>query len=144
MPQAALTPILWVMNGEPVTDERKESLMDQTGLGLLPGLALALGLVVLAMAFLLIGSMWAVVGVLALVAVVTGVILAVVFALLDEDSTPAEDEDRMLLLEGEKTRPDDAAASTASSSSPSTPASSCTTALRIPSCTTPGRAWSAR
>ena len=61
--------------------------MDLTGLGLLPGLVLALGLVVFAMAFLLIGSMWAVVGVLALVAVVTGVILAVVLALLDEDGS---------------------------------------------------------
>lgn len=88
MPQAAVAPMLWVMKGEPVRDERNESLMDLSGLGLLPGLALALGLVVFAMAFLLIDSMWAVVGVLALVAVVTGVILAVVFALLDEDSTP--------------------------------------------------------
>ena len=59
--------------------------MERTGLGLLPGLALALGLVVGAMALLLIGSMWAVFGVLALVGAVTVAILAVVFALLDED-----------------------------------------------------------
>ena len=50
-------------------DERNnESLMDETGLGLLPGLAGALGIVVGAMVLLLIGSMWAVFGVLVLVA----------------------------------------------------------------------------
>jgi hypothetical protein len=71
--------------GDAVADERSdESLMDQTGLGLLPGLAGALGLVVGAMALLLIGSMWAVVGVLILVVIVTVAILAVVVALLDE------------------------------------------------------------
>jgi hypothetical protein len=69
-----------------VADERNtESLMDETGLGLLPGLACALGLVVAAMAFLLMGSMWAVFGLLALVVLVTVAILAVVVALLDED-----------------------------------------------------------
>lgn len=69
-----------------MTTERKdESLMDETGLGLLPGLAAALGLVVGAMALLLIGSMWAVFGVLALALVVTVAVLAVVMALLDED-----------------------------------------------------------
>jgi hypothetical protein len=59
--------------------------MDITGLGLLPGVALALGLVVGAMALLLTGSMWAVFAVLALVVVVTATILAVVVALVDED-----------------------------------------------------------
>jgi hypothetical protein len=59
--------------------------MDITGLGLLPGLVLALGLVVGAMALLLIGSMWAVFAVLALIVVVTAAILAVVVALVDED-----------------------------------------------------------
>ena len=69
-----------------MTDEpNTESLMDETGLGLLPGLAGALGIVVAAMALLLIGSMWAVIGVLALVLIVTVAILAVVIALLDED-----------------------------------------------------------
>jgi hypothetical protein len=73
--------------GDPMTDERNtESLMDETGLGLLPGLAGALGVVVLAMmTLLLIGSMWAVFGVFALVLIVTMSILAVVIALLDED-----------------------------------------------------------
>lgn len=66
-------------------DVNTDSLMEQTGLGLLPGLALALGLVVGAMALLLIGSMWAVFGVLALVVVVTVAILAVVVALVDEE-----------------------------------------------------------
>lgn len=66
-------------------DGRSESVMDITGLGLLPGLVLALGLVVGAMALLLIGSMWAVFAVLALIVVVTAAILAVVVALVDED-----------------------------------------------------------
>ena len=73
MSQAAVAPILWVMKGEPVRDERNESLMDLSGLGLLPGLALALGLVVFDMALLLTGSMWAVVGVLGLVGRWSGV-----------------------------------------------------------------------
>ena len=64
---------------------KNESLMDETGLGLLPGLVVALGLVVGAMTLLLIGSMWAVFGVLALVVIVTLAILAVVVALFDED-----------------------------------------------------------
>ena len=69
-----------------MTDERNtESLMDQSGLGLLPGLATALGVVVFAMALLLIGSMWAVFGVFVLILIVTMSILAVVIALLDED-----------------------------------------------------------
>ena len=69
-----------------MTDERNhESLMDETGLGLLPGLVLALGLIVGAMALLLTGSMWAVFGVLALVLVVTVAMLAVVIALVDEE-----------------------------------------------------------
>jgi hypothetical protein len=62
----------------------QESTMEETGLGLLPGVVLALFIIVLAMAFLLTGSMWAVVGVLALIAVVTTSILAVVIALVDE------------------------------------------------------------
>lgn len=66
-------------------DMHRESPMDRTGLGLLPGLAAALGLVVGAMAMLLIGSMWAVFGVLTLVVIVTVAILAVVVALLDEE-----------------------------------------------------------
>lgn len=62
-----------------------ESLMDETGLGLLPGLSAALGLVVGAMTLLLIGSMWAVVAALALVLIVTVAIVAVVIAVLDEE-----------------------------------------------------------
>lgn len=69
-----------------MADERNdESLMDETGLGLLPGLVLALGLVVGAMALLLSGSMWAVFAVLALALVVTVGVLAVVVALVDEE-----------------------------------------------------------
>ena len=62
-----------------------ESLMEETGLGLLPGIVIALGLVVGAMALLLLDSMLAVFGVLVLAVLVTLVILAVVVALLDED-----------------------------------------------------------
>jgi hypothetical protein len=70
-----------------MTQERNdESLMDVSGLGLLPGLVGALGIVVGAMALLLIGSMWAVFGVLALALLVTLAILAVVVALVDEQS----------------------------------------------------------
>ena len=58
--------------------------MEETGLGLLPGVALALLVVVLAMAVLLTGSMWAVVGVLVLIGVVTTLILTVVIALVDD------------------------------------------------------------
>ncbi|HEX5895109.1 MAG TPA: hypothetical protein VFY47_02190 [Thermoleophilaceae bacterium] len=64
---------------------KNESLMDRTGLGLLPGLVLALGLVVFAMAFLLMGSMWAVFGVLALIVIVAMAVVAAVVALVDED-----------------------------------------------------------
>ena len=62
-----------------------ESLMEETGLGLLPGIVVALGLVVGAMALLLLDSMLAVFGVLVLAVLVTLVILAVVVALLDEE-----------------------------------------------------------
>ena len=66
-------------------DERnQESLMEETGLGLLPGVVAALAIVVMAMALLLTGSMWAVAGVLALIGVVTASVLIVVIALIDE------------------------------------------------------------
>jgi hypothetical protein len=74
------------MKGDLMTgDVNNDSLMEQTGLGLLPGLVLALGIVVGAMALLLIGSMWTVFAVLGVVVVVTGAILAVVVALIDKD-----------------------------------------------------------
>ena len=99
----------------------EETLMEETGLGLLPGLVGALGLVVVAMALLLIGSMWAVFGVLLLVVIVTLAILAVVVALVDEDGEtgrrlrraipglgerpqPELKEDPMLLLERNRDR----------------------------------------
>ena len=65
-------------------EPNEESVMEETGLGLLPGVVLALFIVVLAMAVLLTGSMWALIGVLALVGVVTASILIVVIALVDE------------------------------------------------------------
>jgi hypothetical protein len=65
-------------------DERNESLMEATGMGLLPGLSAAMTLVVLAMAALLAGSMWAVVGVLILAGVCGGAIVFVVIAVTAE------------------------------------------------------------
>ena len=63
-----------------------ESLMEESGLGLLPGIVIALGLVVGSMvALLVLGSMLAAFGLLVLVVFVTLVILAVVMALLDEE-----------------------------------------------------------
>lgn len=64
--------------------DNNQSLMEETGLGLLPGIVLALALVVFAMAALLTGSMWAVIGLLVLIGVVTASILTVVVALIDE------------------------------------------------------------
>jgi hypothetical protein len=61
-----------------------ESLMDSTGLGLLPGIAVALGLMVLAMALVLTGSMWAVAFVLVLIGVCLAGILYVVVAVSSE------------------------------------------------------------
>ena len=65
-------------------EPNNESLMEETGLGLLPGVVAALGVVVLSMALLLTGSMWAVFAVLLLIGLVTASILAVVIALIDE------------------------------------------------------------
>ena len=65
-------------------EPNQESTMEETGLGLLPGVVGALFIVVLAMAFLFTGSMWAVAGVLALIGAVTASILLVVIALIDE------------------------------------------------------------
>jgi hypothetical protein len=68
-----------------VRDElNNESLMEESGLGLLPGVVLALAIVVFGMALLLTGSIWAVVAVLVLLALVTGSVLAVVIALIDD------------------------------------------------------------
>jgi uncharacterized membrane protein len=72
--------------GVPVNDElhNDTSIMEETGLGLLPGVVIALGLVVFSMALLLTGSMWAVAAVLALIGAVTTTILTVVFAVMDD------------------------------------------------------------
>jgi hypothetical protein len=73
--------------GVPVNDElhNDTSIMEESGLGLPPGVVIALGLVVFSMALLLTGSMWAVAAVLALIGAVTTTILTVVFALMDDD-----------------------------------------------------------
>lgn len=65
-------------------NDRSESVMDATGMGLLPGVVIALAIVVFSMALLLTGSMWAVVAVLALVGLAVAAVLLVVIALIDE------------------------------------------------------------
>ncbi len=86
MRQVAAAAMLLVMKGDPVRDDLvTESLMEESGLGLLPGIVIALGLVVTAMALLLLDSMLALFGVLVLAVLATLVILAVVVALLDEE-----------------------------------------------------------
>ena len=85
MPRVEPASMLGETQGEPVRNEpNNESLMEETGLGLLPGLVLALGIVVFSMALLLAGSIWALVAVVVLVALVTASLLAVVIALIDE------------------------------------------------------------
>jgi len=65
-------------------DNQERSLMDATGLGLLPGIALATGLMVVAMAALLTGSLWAVAGILAIVGICVGAIVFIVLAVSTE------------------------------------------------------------
>jgi hypothetical protein len=60
------------------------SLMNATGLGLLPGLALATALICVAMAALLTGSMWAVAGLLLLIVLCTAAVVYVVVAVTGE------------------------------------------------------------
>jgi hypothetical protein len=74
------------------SDENKSrSLMESTGLGLLPGLVLATGLIVTVMASLLTGSLWAVAGVLLVIIVSAMAVVYVVVAV----STDGEDGRRM-------------------------------------------------
>jgi hypothetical protein len=65
-------------------NEDRNSLMEATGLGLLPGLVLALALICVAMAALLTGSMWAVAGVLVLIGLAAALIVYVVLAISAE------------------------------------------------------------
>lgn len=85
MSRVGLAPMLLETKGDPVRNEpNNESLMEETGLGLLPGVVLALAIVVFSMALLLTGSTWALAAVLVLVGLVTASILAVVIALVDD------------------------------------------------------------
>jgi hypothetical protein len=85
MAAAPPDPMLSGVKGDPMRDERnQESVMEETGLGLLPGVVGALFIVVLAMTLLFTGSMWAVFGVLALTGLVTVSIVTVVIAIIDE------------------------------------------------------------
>jgi VIT1/CCC1 family predicted Fe2+/Mn2+ transporter len=77
-----------VPGGEPsrmsIEEKDGRSLMDATGLGLLPGLALATGLLVVVMAALLTGSMWAVAGVLVIIGICLAAVVFVVLAVTAE------------------------------------------------------------
>jgi hypothetical protein len=67
-----------------IEENDSRSLMNATGLGLLPGLALATALICAAMAALLTGSMWAVAGVLVLIVLCAAVVVYVVVAVTGE------------------------------------------------------------
>jgi hypothetical protein len=66
------------------TSGKGESLMEATGLGLLPGLVGAMTLIVVAMAALLTGSMWAVALLLVAIGLTIGAIVYIVVALTSE------------------------------------------------------------
>jgi hypothetical protein len=74
-----------------IDENNPRSLMESTGLGLLPGLVLAIGLIVTVMASLLTGSMWAVAGVLLVIIVSVAAVVYVVVAV----SSDGEDGRRM-------------------------------------------------
>jgi hypothetical protein len=73
-------------NLRPMNENEKdsESLMESTGLGLLPGIVVAMGLMILAMALVLTGSMWAVAFVLVLIGLCVAAIVYVVIAVSSE------------------------------------------------------------
>ena len=58
---------------------------EETGLGLLPEVVIALGIVAFSVALILTGSVWAVAAVLALIGVVAATVLTVVFAVMDDN-----------------------------------------------------------
>jgi membrane protein implicated in regulation of membrane protease activity len=64
--------------------DRNDSVMEASGLGLLPGICLAMLLVVFAMAGLMLGSWWVVFACLALLLLVTVIIVGVVFVVMDD------------------------------------------------------------
>lgn len=69
--------------------ERQKPLIDSSGLGLLPGIAIAFGLALLVMAALLFEAWWVTAAVLITLFVITGVVVWIVVALTD-DSDDAE------------------------------------------------------
>ena len=64
--------------------QRQKQLIDRSGLGLLPGLALAFALALVVMAALLIQSWWVTVCVLVTLFAVTGVVVWVVLKVADD------------------------------------------------------------
>jgi hypothetical protein len=73
------------------TSHNHESLMDATGLGLLPGLVVAMVLIVVAMAALLTGSMWAA----ALLVVAIGLTVAAIVYIVVAMTSEGEDGRRL-------------------------------------------------
>ena len=85
-------------------DSDNRSLMDRTGLGLLPGIILAFFVTMFAMAALLLETAWAVVLLLVLIGIVVAALVIVVLALAGED----EDDGRLRSkIPGLATWPDD-------------------------------------
>jgi hypothetical protein len=65
--------------------ERQRPVIERSGMGLLPGIGLALALSVGLIAGILFGTWWAIAVVLVGIFAVTGVVVAVIFALLGRD-----------------------------------------------------------
>jgi hypothetical protein len=65
--------------------QHQRSLMDRTGLGLLPGIGLALAVVLVAMAALVVAKWWVTIAVLAVLLGATGAVALVVVKLIDVD-----------------------------------------------------------
>jgi hypothetical protein len=82
-------------------ERKQESLMDASGLGLLPGVALALFLTMLATAALLLETYWAMALVLATIFVAGATITYVVWALCEE---PEDGGRRMSRVPGLRSR----------------------------------------
>jgi uncharacterized membrane protein len=65
---------------------RQKQVIERSGLGLLPGLGLALALVLVTMASLLVATWWVTFCVLAVVFAVTGAVVWTVFRMADDDT----------------------------------------------------------
>src|SRR4051794_39425458 len=73
--------------GNPMNEHqpKRESLMEASGTGLLPGLGLALGIALVAIGVLLVGEWWTVFVALGAVVIVAAVVTFVILAVIDSD-----------------------------------------------------------